>query len=140
MHLEHQFFRSYVKLYRPVVNQLNKLLLHHDLYNAQWTILSLLSREGEMTSAEIAEHQMIEKPSVTKVVKRLHEIGYIDATQGQDKREKLLKLSTEGERTTHEIQEQLLPVYERILAGIPKEDIEASKQVLDTAYENLINS
>ena len=139
MHVEHQFFRSYVKLYRPVVNQLNKLLLHYDLYNAQWTILSLLSREGEMTSAEIAEHQMIEKPSVTKVVKRLHDMGYVDVTQGQDKREKLLKLSSEGQRITREIQEQLLPVYERILAGIPKEDIEQAKQLLDTAYKNLIN-
>ncbi|WP_025784417.1 MarR family winged helix-turn-helix transcriptional regulator [Sporosarcina sp. D27] len=139
MHLEHQFFRSYVKLYRPLVNQLNKMLLHYDLYNAQWTILSLLSREGEMTSAEIAEEQMIEKPSVTKVVKRLHEIGYLDVTPGQDKREKLLKLSSEGERITREIQSELLPFYEHILAGIPEEDIRAAKQLLDQAYENLIN-
>lgn len=139
MHLEHQFFRSYVKLYRPLVNQLNKKLLHYDLYNAQWTILSLLSREGEMTSAEIAEEQMIEKPSVTKVVKRLHEIGYLDVTQGQDKREKLLKLSSEGERITREIQAELLPFYEHILAGIPEEEIKAAKQLLDQAYENLIN-
>ncbi|VDG96874.1 transcriptional regulator SlyA [Lysinibacillus sphaericus] len=139
MHLEHQFIRSYVKLYRPLVNKLNKLLLHYDLYNAQWTILSLLSREGEMTSAEIAEEQMIEKPSVTKVVKRLHEIGYLDVTQGQDKREKLLKLSSEGERITAEIQAELFPFYEHILAGIPEEDIQAAKQLLDQAYENLIN-
>ncbi|MGG0643099.1 MarR family transcriptional regulator [Sporosarcina gallistercoris] len=137
MHLEHQFIRSYVKLYRPLVNQLNKLLLHYDLYNAQWTILSLLSREGEMTSAEIADEQMIEKPSVTKVVKRLHEIGYLDVTQGQDKREKLLKLSEEGERITSKIQAELLPFYERILSGIPENDISAAKQLLDQAYENL---
>ncbi|WP_432355635.1 MarR family winged helix-turn-helix transcriptional regulator [Sporosarcina sp. A2] len=139
MQLEHQFFRSYVKLYRPMVNQLNRLLLHYDLYNAQWTILSLLSREGEMTSAEIAEEQMIEKPSVTKVVKRLHEIGYLDVTQGQDKREKLLKLSSEGERITVEIQAELLPLYEKFLTDIPKEDIQAAKQLLDQAYKNLIN-
>ncbi|MBD7909643.1 MarR family winged helix-turn-helix transcriptional regulator [Sporosarcina gallistercoris] len=139
MHLEHQFIRSYVKLYRPLVNQLNRLLLHYDLYNAQWTILSLLSREGEMTSAEIADEQMIEKPSVTKVVKRLHEIGYLDVTQGQDKREKLLKLSEEGERITAVIQAELLPFYERILAGIPDKDILAAKQLFDQAYENLIH-
>lgn len=139
MHLEHQFIRSYVKLYRPLVNQLNRLLLRYDLYNAQWTILSLLSREGEMTSAEIADEQMIEKPSVTKVVKRLHEIGYLDVTQGQDKREKLLKLSEEGERITAKIQAELLPFYERILDGIPEKDILVAKQLLDQAYENLSN-
>lgn len=139
MHFEHQFFRSYVKLYRPVVNQLNKLLLHYDLYNAQWTILSLLSRKGEMTSAEIAEEQMMEKPSVTKVVKRLHEMGYLDVTQGQDKREKLLSLSNEGQQITKKIQEKLLPVYEQILAGIPEQEIHAAKQVLDHAYQNLNN-
>ena len=139
MQLEHQFFRSYVRLYRPVVNRLNKLLLHYDLYNAQWTVLSLLSREGEMTSAEIAERQMIEKPSVTKVVKRLHEIGYVDVTQGQDKREKRLKLSNEGKRITQHIQQELMPVYEHILEGIPKEKIEEAKQLLDQAYYNLIN-
>lgn len=139
MQLEHQFIRSYVKLYRPLVNQLNKLLLHYDLYNAQWTILNLLSREGEMTSAEIADEQMIEKPSVTKVVKRLHEIGYLDVTQGQDKREKLLKLSEEGERITAKIQAELLPFYERILSGFPENDILAAKQLLDQAYENLNN-
>ena len=139
MQLEHQFFRSYVRLYRPVVNRLNKLLLHYDLYNAQWTVLSLLSREGEMTSAEIAERQMIEKPSVTKVVKRLHKIGYVDVTQGQDKREKRLKLSNEGKRITQHIQQELMPVYEHILEGIPKEKIEEAKQLLDQAYYNLIN-
>lgn len=137
MHLEHQFIRSYVKLHRPLVNQLNKLLLHYDLYNAQWTILSLLSRKGEMTSGEIAEEQMMEKPSVTNVVKRLHEIGYIEVTQGQDKRQRLLKLSSEGEQITKEIQEKLIPVYEQILTGIPEKDIQAAKELLDQAYNNL---
>lgn len=58
----------------------------------------------------------MEKPSVTKVMKRLHEIGYLDVTEGQDKREKLLKVSIEGQQITKEIQEVLLPVNEQILA------------------------
>ncbi|GKV68684.1 putative HTH-type transcriptional regulator YwoH [Sporosarcina sp. NCCP-2716] len=139
MHLELEFVRSFVKLHRPLVNQLNKQLQHYDLYNAQWTVLSLLSRCGEMTSAEIAEEQMVEKPSITKIVKRLHEMGYIEVTQGQDKREKLLRLSEEGRRTTEAIQEKLLPLYERILEGIPREEIESAKRLLDQAYQNLMN-
>ncbi len=138
MHLELEFVRSFVKLHRPLVNQLNKQLLHYDLYNAQWTVLSLLLRRGEMTSAEIAEDQMVEKPSITKIVKRLHEMGFIDVTQGQDKREKLLRLSEEGLRITQEIQEKLLPLYEQILEGLPQQEVESAKRLLDQAYENLM--
>jgi len=136
--LELEFVRSFVKLHRPLVNQLNKQLLHYDLYNAQWTVLSLLLRRGEMTSAEIAEDQMVEKPSITKIVKRLHEMGFIDVTQGQDKREKLLRLSEEGLRITQEIQEKLLPLYEQILEGLPQQEVESAKRLLDQAYENLM--
>ncbi|WJY28277.1 MarR family winged helix-turn-helix transcriptional regulator [Sporosarcina trichiuri] len=139
MHLAHQFFRSYIKLYRPVVNQVNKLLARYDLHTAQWTVLSLLSREGEMTSAEIAEYQMIEKPSVAKNVKRLHELGHLDVTPGEDKREKRLKLSGDGETLVQEILSELQPLYDELLAGIPKEDIERAVGLLDETYANLMN-
>ncbi|WP_040286454.1 MarR family winged helix-turn-helix transcriptional regulator [Sporosarcina koreensis] len=139
MHLAHQFFRSYIKLYRPVVNQVNKLLARFDLHTAQWTVLSLLSREGEMTSAEIAEYQMIEKPSVAKTVKRLHELGHLDVTPGEDKREKRLKLSGDGETLVQEILSELQPLYDELLAGIPKEDIERAVGLLDETYANLMN-
>ncbi|MHA6260759.1 MarR family transcriptional regulator [Sporosarcina sp. CAU 1771] len=139
MSVEQQFFRSYIKLYRPIVNQLNTILLRYDLFNAQWTVLNILSREGEMTSVDIADRLMVEKPSIAKVVKKLHEIGYIEVSQGTDKREKLLSLSTEGQRITEAIRSELQPVYERILKGIATEDMEKAKLLLDAAYKNLMN-
>ena len=90
-----------------------------------------------MTPAEIAQRQQVEKPSVTKILQRLAEMKYVEATQGQDKREKWIRLTDSGEAICREITLQFKSLYEELLKGASKEELEMAISVLARAHQNL---
>lgn len=90
-----------------------------------------------MTPAEIAQRQQVEKPSVTKILQRLAEMKYVEATQGQDKREKWIRLTDSGEAICREITLQFKSLYEELLKGASKEELEVAISVLARAHQNL---
>ncbi|PIC68279.1 MarR family transcriptional regulator [Sporosarcina sp. P21c] len=132
-----QFFAEYVQLYRPLLNRLNNLLAPYQLFHSQWGILKLLWIEGEMTSAEIAVRRQVEKPSVTKIVQRLLEMGLVSVRPGTDRREKWIGLTEQGQATVSNIIAGLEEFYENLLEGATEEDLEAGIHILKQANKNL---
>ena len=94
-------------------------------------------QEGAMTPAEIAHRQQVEKPSVTKILQRLGEMKYVESTPGQDKREKWIRLTSSGEAVCRDIVTQLASLYEDLLKGSSKEEVEMAISVLARAHQNL---
>jgi len=134
---ELQFFGQYAKVHRPMLNEINAVLAEYRLFNSQWTILKLLFQEGDMTPAEIATRQQVEKPSVTKILQRLEELTYIEVHPGQDKREKWIRLTESGSSACHEIMGKLDTLYKGFLKGVPADNIEIATAVLKNIQENL---
>ena len=99
--------------------------------------MKLLLQEGAMTPAEIALRQQVEKPSITKILQRLGELGYVESTPGQDKREKWIRLTGSGKSVCSDIIEQLASLYEDLLKGSSKEEVEMAISVLARAHQNL---
>ncbi|WP_153731119.1 MarR family winged helix-turn-helix transcriptional regulator [Sporosarcina obsidiansis] len=139
MRHQQQFFAEYIKIYRPVLNRLNTLLSPYGLFHSQWGILKLLKIEGEMTSAEIALRQQVEKPSVTKIVQRLLEMNLISVRPGMDRREKWIGLTEAGQDTVDRILSELQELYCEILEGVEQEDMETAIRVMELARKNLNN-
>jgi DNA-binding MarR family transcriptional regulator len=48
-----------------------------DLSLGQWAALRTLELHGPMTPSELAAHEKVQPPSVTKIVARLEEHGYV---------------------------------------------------------------
>lgn len=138
MTLHQEFFSQYGKVYRPLLNQLNAELEQYGLSNSQWTIMKLLKNEGAMTPAEIANRQQVEKPSITKILQRLDELNYIEATPGKDKREKWIRLTDSGETACIEIIDQLKHLYENLLEGVKEEDLHNAINLLARVQTKLI--
>lgn len=134
-----QFFTEYIQLYRPLLNRLNMLLAPYSLYNSQWAILKLLKQEGEMTSADIAARRQVEKPSVTKMVHRLLEMGLVEVRTGTDRREKWIGLSDQGHQTVDRIKLELDALYDGLLDGAAQEDIDTAVRMMELAKKNLDN-
>lgn len=134
-----QFFTEYIQLYRPVLNRLNALLAPYNLFHSQWGVLKLLKLEGEMTSAQIAAHQQVEKPSITNIMQRLVEMGLVAIRPGLDKRVKWIGLSESGHHTVDLIMAELETVYCEILEGVSDEEMEVAVRVMESAKKNLIN-
>jgi len=137
MTVEQEFFNQYRLMYRPFINQLNVQLETYQLYSSQWAVLRFLKDKGPHSFVDIANFMSIEKPSVTKLVHKLVELGYVETVTGKDKREKLVHLSTYGEELVQEIKSQLNPFFEQALAGVPQQDIEIATQVLARICMNI---
>lgn len=124
-------------MYRPFINQVNVQLERYQLYSSQWAVLRLLMDKGPHTFIDIANFMSIEKPSVTRLVQKLVELGYVETVAGRDKREKLVQLSAHGEELVYEIKAHLKPFFEQALVGVPKQDIEIATQVLAKICANI---
>ncbi|PJO44024.1 MarR family winged helix-turn-helix transcriptional regulator, partial [Lysinibacillus xylanilyticus] len=96
MTIEQEFFNQYRLMYRPFINQVNVLLEKYQLFSSQWALLRLLKDKGSHTFVDIANFMFIEKPSVTRLVQKLVELGYVETVAGRDKREKLVQLTANG--------------------------------------------
>ncbi|QPQ31405.1 MarR family winged helix-turn-helix transcriptional regulator [Lysinibacillus sp. JNUCC 51] len=137
MTIEQEFFNQYRLMYRPFINQVNVLLEEYQLFSSQWALLRLLKDKGPHTFVDIANFMFIEKPSVTRLVQKLVELGYVETVAGRDKREKLVQLTANGEEIVQEIQAQLKPFFEQALVGVSKQEIEIATQVLANICANI---
>lgn len=137
MSLEQAFFNEYRLMYRPLTNQINLYLEKYQLFSSQWGVLRLLMDRGPHSLVEIAHFMYIEKPSVTRLVQKLVELGYVETVAGKDKREKVVQLTEHGENIVLEIQTYLKPFLKESLAGVNEHDIEIARQVLAKIRMNI---
>jgi MarR family transcriptional regulator, transcriptional regulator for hemolysin len=70
---------------------------------AQWTILYYLFNFGSATLVELSNYQSVEKPTVTRTINRLEELGYVEHVPSKDKREKRMQLTELGRKVYFEV-------------------------------------
>lgn len=63
---------------------------HPELSLGQLAALRSLERHGPMTPGELAAHEKLRPPSMTKIVARLEELGYVTRTAHPDDRRQVL--------------------------------------------------
>lgn len=117
-----QLFYEYRVLYRPYVNQLNVLLSSYNLTSPQWMVMYFIYHEGAQTISDIALYQNVEKPTTTKMVQKLTELGYVEIRSGNDKRVKIVQLSENGQEVYKEVREKIDQFQEYLLEDVSDED------------------
>lgn len=135
---EQDFFSEYRLIHRPFTNLINIKLEPYGIFSSQWGLIRLLTDKGPLTFGEIASMLYIEKPSVTKLVQKLIELDFVEIHAGKDKREKIVHLSTNGEKLVGEIHTDLKPLLEQALEGVSEEHMEIAEQVLAQIRKNII--
>lgn len=117
-----QLFNEYINMYRPYVSRLNGLLTSFNLTTAQWSIMFFIFREGAKTIGDISLYQNVEKPTTTKLIQRLMELGYVEIQVGSDKRVKIVQLSEEGLKVYGQVREKIDHFQKGLLEGISEEE------------------
>ncbi|WP_163530024.1 MarR family winged helix-turn-helix transcriptional regulator [Halobacillus ihumii] len=117
-----QFFYAYNATYRPYVNQLNHELAEFQLYSSQWRIMHFILHNGGQTVSDIAIYQKVEKPTTTKMVHKLIELGYLQASAGADKRSKVIQLTDKGEEICDQVQKKISQFQSYLLEDIPEDE------------------
>lgn len=117
-----KFFHQFLLLYRPFENRLNIHLSKHHLYRAQWSIVYYLSNIGPATLVELSHYLYVEKPTVTRTINRLEELGYVEQVPGKDKREKRMQLTELGINVYKDVRVTIDQFEQDILAGVSEEE------------------
>ena len=132
------FFHQFISMYRPLINKANNQLTKYQLYTSQWAILNLLYLKGPHTNVEIANHQNVEKPTITRMIQRLEELNYVELVPGKDRREKKIQLTDYGMEICAEIKLMIKELEIDALRGITETEQEEVSRVLATVRENLL--
>ncbi|UYZ01750.1 MarR family transcriptional regulator [Peribacillus frigoritolerans] len=133
-----KFFQQLLLLYRPFENNLNIQLNKHDLHRAQWSILYYLNNYGSATLVELANYQSVEKPTITRTISRLEELGYVEHVPSKDKREKRMRLTELGKKVYSEVRVTIDQYEQEILKGITEEEQLAAIRFMGEIRNNII--
>lgn len=133
-----KFFQQFLLLYRPFENNLNIQLNKHDLHRAQWSILHFLINYGSATLVELANYQSVEKPTITRTIARLEELGYVEHVPSKDKREKRMRLTELGKKIYSEVRVTIDQYEQAILKGVTEEEQLAAIRIMGEIRNNII--
>jgi DNA-binding MarR family transcriptional regulator len=92
---------SIMRVQQILLARLNDLLEPYDLTFARYEALMLLfySRRGELPLGKISDRLQVHRASVTNVIDKLCESGYVERAQhAQDRRAVLARITAEGKR------------------------------------------
>ncbi|UEX90565.1 MarR family winged helix-turn-helix transcriptional regulator [Staphylococcus ratti] len=134
-------FDSFTKLYRPYIKMVQPLLDEFDLYPAQWLVMKDIAVNADTTLVQISKRRSIEKPTTRKILKALEARGLIITRVGEDRREKLLQLSTEGHTVHQQLKTQIqtLQQFHINKLNLSEEEYTRTVAILEQLYDAMIH-
>ena len=115
-------FHALFQKSRYLTNSLNEVLKQHNLYSSQWAILYCLHKHGPMTLTQIWKYLNVEAPSITRAITRLESLGWVLRMDGEDKREKIVTLSSYAEERLPTITKTILAFEEEMVGALTVEE------------------
>jgi MarR family transcriptional regulator, transcriptional regulator for hemolysin len=107
---------------RYINKNLNESLQKHGLYNAQWSIMFYLYKNGAKTQKEIMNYFLVNAPTITRTVKRMEDHGWISREAGNDRRERYIELTKEAKDKYEEIELTVSLHEKKMLANLTEEE------------------
>lgn len=123
MNQHQQVFHDFVVTMRPFETQLSEILRSHHIQRSEWSVLYSIMQEPDITAVELAKRLTIEKPNMTRIIKDLTHLGYIEVeTSSEDKRRKNLRITSLGKEKYLEVRITIDAFEKEILEGISEEE------------------
>ncbi|HSF46535.1 MAG TPA: MarR family winged helix-turn-helix transcriptional regulator [Chitinophagaceae bacterium] len=109
-----------------------------DITIEQWSVLYHLWKQDGVNQQELCNATFRDKPSITRLVDNLEKLKLVKRVASKEDRRRNLIYLTD---TARKLQEQSMDLANQTLnealEGVPAEDIELCKQVLQKVYDNL---
>jgi len=134
------FFSEYSSIYRLLNNHINRILENSGISGSYWRVLCILQRSGQANFGEISKRLYIEKPALTKIIKKLTAMGIVEIRLGRDKREKQIGLTSLGEEKIDQIGKELEPFMEQVFQGLTKEQVDVVFEIMELIKENIVSN
>lgn len=88
-----------------------------------------------MTQKDIWTYLHVEAPTVTRTVSRLEKNGWVERIQGDDKREKVVKMTEEAKIKYDDIQLKMQEFEEEMLSVFEERDKKTFQRLLNQLLE-----
>ena len=140
MHREiNQIHRKLKMLHHAFEERRNRQLLQYNLTSSQMDVLFYLKFcEGEVHQRDIEKSFGLKNPTVTGILNRLEEKGFIvRKTRQEDKRFRLIELTENSNRIVAEICEDVWRTDDRIYNCMSREERERFSELLDRILNSL---
>ncbi|AXQ22320.1 MarR family transcriptional regulator [Acinetobacter wuhouensis] len=118
-------------------DEVNTLLVPFELNYSLWQVMFVLNLKQHCTSIDLAEYLNISKPSIAKRVKILTQMQIFEHIKTEDKRMKMLKLSSHGQDIYQQCYVQIQQFEQLILKPFHKEEVEQAQHLLEQIMQQL---
>lgn len=125
-----EFFHHFLQVSRTFTKKLNEQLSKINMYHSQWSVIYYLYKSETATLVEISNYFSVEKPTITRTVNRLEELGLIEQIPGKDKRERRVQLTGLGIQMYFEGKKIVDEFEQNIMKTIPQDDREKTRETL----------
>ncbi|WP_349929641.1 MarR family transcriptional regulator [Acinetobacter sp. A1-4-2] len=126
------FRASLLRCARLMSDEINTILLPHQLNYSLWQVLYVIQLKQGCTSIDIAEYLNVSKPSIAKRIHALMQLEVLDQVDTEDKRQKKLILSIKGQQLFAACSEKLDLFEQRLLLPL---DQAAQNSTLNTLHK-----
>src|SRR5215216_5038390 len=99
---------SFRRVSRTLTQLYDDALRPIGLRATQFTLLQALSLTGEVSQGELGQMLAIDSTTLTRTLEIISGHGWIQESRGEDRRERLLRLSKSGQRKL----DRALPIWE----------------------------
>jgi MarR family transcriptional regulator, transcriptional regulator for hemolysin len=137
MQMSYDLFNLISVIQRQVMNHSNKHLDTYDLSLSYWRVLRVLKHEGPKKFGEMTTILQIEKPALTKIIKKLVERNFVEVQIGLDKRQKHINLTTEGRVLLEDMRKDLDPFLKHAFTNIQEEQLIETLSTLMMIQKNM---
>jgi DNA-binding MarR family transcriptional regulator len=125
------------QLSRTFKKVLNEQLQDSHLYAGQWGLIMFLYTEGPHSQRAIADYMKVEAPTLTRMINRLNEEGWIKKEEGLDRRKRIIGLTDEAKEHYQEWKDISDKIEKKATRGISEEELEIFRKVSEKMITNL---
>ncbi|WP_250852356.1 winged helix DNA-binding protein [Acinetobacter sp. ANC 5414] len=132
-----KFRASLLRCARLMSDEINTILLPHQLNYSLWQVLYVIQLKQGCTSIDIAEYLNVSKPSIAKRIHALMRLEVLEQVDTEDKRQKKLILSAKGVEVFQICSEKMDVFEQQLLLPLDQNSKTCTLDTLHTLMEHL---
>lgn len=108
-----------------------------DVTLEQWVVVKKVHENPGINQRELALSLFKDAPTLTRMLDLIAKKGYLERHRSEeDRRAFSIYLTTKGQQLVADLGPIVIDIRRRGLKGVSKEDLEATKRVLEAIYSN----
>lgn len=131
------FFHQQAQFTRSFKKKLNEKLAEAGLFHSQWLVIYCIKQQQSVTLVQISNYLDVEKPTISRTVKRLEEQGFIEDIASEDKRARRIRLSSKGQEVFEHAQEIVSRFEAELVKHISDADLEIALKTIQKIKEKM---